>query len=425
MVSDLMVKDANNNTVAVSGGWYSNNQATFTMPGSAVTVTPTFTNNLTSLYINMPKTGTKTATIPSGVTSFKVYDDGGANKNYSLSCDGYLILTAPTGYAFQLSGNITTEKPQDILTVYDGSTTSANKLLDAVSSTTNGSQTAITTVYSTGQSMLLYFYSDENLNYAGLDLTVTLIPALSETTGITGADAASLRGKNERFSRTFTASVSSTLCLPFPMTGITGGTAYEFTAMEKVSDVWTATMSAVTSTEAGKPYLFMASADGAVSFSGTVPNDFTGVAASSAPVAYSGGGTWTFCGTYTTLTYGTNLDGAVYGFAGAAYSTISAGDFVKAETGAYVPPFRCYLRYTAPSNARGMTRGADIDLPSRIIVRLVGLDGQTTAIGSMDTKTSEVSFDGSDWYTLEGRRLSGKPTQKGVYINNGKKVILK
>jgi len=29
------------------------------------------------------------------------------------------------------------------------------------------------------------------------------------------------------------------------------------------------------------------------------------------------------------------------------------------------------------------------------------------------------------WYDLNGRRLSGKPSQKGIYINNGKKVIIK
>ena len=26
------------------------------------------------------------------------------------------------------------------------------------------------------------------------------------------------------------------------------------------------------------------------------------------------------------------------------------------------------------------------------------------------------------WYTLDGRRLSGKPSQKGVYINKGVKI---
>jgi hypothetical protein len=30
-----------------------------------------------------------------------------------------------------------------------------------------------------------------------------------------------------------------------------------------------------------------------------------------------------------------------------------------------------------------------------------------------------------DWYTLEGRKLDRMPTQKGIYINNGRKVIIK
>ena len=29
------------------------------------------------------------------------------------------------------------------------------------------------------------------------------------------------------------------------------------------------------------------------------------------------------------------------------------------------------------------------------------------------------------WYSLDGRKLSGKPTKKGLYINNGKKVVIK
>ncbi len=29
------------------------------------------------------------------------------------------------------------------------------------------------------------------------------------------------------------------------------------------------------------------------------------------------------------------------------------------------------------------------------------------------------------WFTLDGRRLNGRPTQKGIYINNGRKVVIK
>jgi hypothetical protein len=34
------------------------------------------------------------------------------------------------------------------------------------------------------------------------------------------------------------------------------------------------------------------------------------------------------------------------------------------------------------------------------------------------------NYDGA-WFTLDGRRLQDKPTQKGLYIRNGKKVIVK
>ena len=34
--------------------------------------------------------------------------------------------------------------------------------------------------------------------------------------------------------------------------------------------------------------------------------------------------------------------------------------------------------------------------------------------------------EGSDgWFMIDGRKLDGKPTQKGIYINNGKKVVNK
>ena len=51
------------------------------------------------------------------------------------------------------------------------------------------------------------------------------------------------------------------------------------------------------------------------------------------------------------------------------------------------------------------------------------LDGDgTTAIDSQRI----VSVGGqSAWYSLDGRRLSTIPTRKGIYINNGKKVVIK
>ena len=35
------------------------------------------------------------------------------------------------------------------------------------------------------------------------------------------------------------------------------------------------------------------------------------------------------------------------------------------------------------------------------------------------------TIDHSSWYTLDGRKLDGKPTKKGMYIVNGRKVVIK
>jgi len=47
--------------------------------------------------------------------------------------------------------------------------------------------------------------------------------------------------------------------------------------------------------------------------------------------------------------------------------------------------------------------------------------------GGEQTGITTTNFTNSDsaWYDLSGRKLSGKPTTKGLYINNGKKVVIK
>ena len=49
-----------------------------------------------------------------------------------------------------------------------------------------------------------------------------------------------------------------------------------------------------------------------------------------------------------------------------------------------------------------------------------------TAIDSQRmTAVQRLMNTGDNWYTIDGRRLSGKPTRKGVYIHNGVKVVVK
>lgn len=127
----------------------------------------------------------------------------------------------------------------------------------------------------------------------------------------------------------------------------------------------------------------------------------------------------------------------VYGFAGATKEvqgvynntiTVQAGEFVRAKSGAKIRPTSCYLMWTGyePDYARTLNRAAandDTELPQSITVKLISANGDITGIGEIDTKTGEISFDG--WYTLNGVRLNGKPTKKGIYINNGKKIVIK
>ena len=51
------------------------------------------------------------------------------------------------------------------------------------------------------------------------------------------------------------------------------------------------------------------------------------------------------------------------------------------------------------------------------------VDGSTTAISAITADGEAVEATG--WYTLNGIQLQGAPTEKGVYVRNGKKVVIK
>jgi hypothetical protein len=71
----------------------------------------------------------------------------------------------------------------------------------------------------------------------------------------------------------------------------------------------------------------------------------------------------------------------------------------------------------------GITAG-DLPQQPRHFVLNFG-DDETTGIQEVIgvNEVGEVSDD--SWYSLDGRRLSGRPTAKGLYIVNGKKIIIK
>ena len=52
-------------------------------------------------------------------------------------------------------------------------------------------------------------------------------------------------------------------------------------------------------------------------------------------------------------------------------------------------------------------------------------DGETTGIVSMEDGGWKMEDVNDAWYSIDGRKLNGEPTQKGVYIQNGRKVVIK
>ena len=53
------------------------------------------------------------------------------------------------------------------------------------------------------------------------------------------------------------------------------------------------------------------------------------------------------------------------------------------------------------------------------IIQLVNT-GEVTNINGIEKDADE-----SDWYDMSGRKLDGRPTKKGVYIKNNKKIVIR
>ena len=254
---------------------------------------------------------------------------------------------------------------------------------------------------------------------------------LTDGSAITGLDTYKGQEIWVNYTRSFTADKPSTVCLPFAYTKKTGdGSFYEFTGIEMVGSEYIATMTEpVTSTlTANRPYLYKAETTGVTDFSGTYAIPSTIAAGTTTS------GDWTFVGTYSTINWPDAPAKPTYGFSAQdANDGITQGQFVKVGSYVRIKPMRAYLEYNGSDsqfkNARSLTRAAattsDDTLPETIGVRLISANGEVTAIGTLYTRTGEVSFDSEAWYTLDGKRLNAKPNTKGIYVNNGKKVVIK
>ncbi len=221
------------------------------------------------------------------------------------------------------------------------------------------------------------------------------------------------------YTRTFTTP-KATIVLPFDVSQTDAAAAGTFYKFYDVSSEFHVQMQEVTDgLKAGVPYIVVPKnttdpvtfeTTTSVAFPLTEPSEFTGNSTK-----------WTFNGRYSTKIFNTlDANELVYFFAANEQDNAKLGDFVKvaASETTRILPFRAYIRCankTALTRGNGVTRGFPTTLP----VYAISNDGnETTQIG-----TISIEMDDDDWYSLDGRKLSGKPNKKGLYIHKGKIVL--
>ena len=211
----------------------------------------------------------------------------------------------------------------------------------------------------------------------------------------------------------------NTLCLPFDValedSPLAGATVKELidAAFDSSTGSLTLTFADATRIEAGQAYLIKW--DGGTDLG---PSDlvFNGVTLSQTlcddeiSVDDSGSATVTFMGTYKKLSY--TADDKTILFLGAD------NKLYYPKSGASIGAQRAYFKLS------GLNAG---DLSTGINSFTLNFgDGETTT-GIVEIDNGKMKDDDSrdGWFMLDGRKLPSKPTQKGVYINNGCKVVMK
>ena len=222
--------------------------------------------------------------------------------------------------------------------------------------------------------------------------------------------------------RTFTKNVISTLYVPFNIAAgdVKGASVYKFKTVEKnESDGrWKFKVLTTETVEANTPYIILPSAT-QVTFDAT-----SFILNTSNPVTHSKG-KWEFKGTYELVTFEETSDDAFYVFAGQESVGTKLGQFVKSS--GYANPMRAYLIYHKNANVAAKSAsgnlGSNILLPDDIDIEIEDGNGIVVQTGTLNTVTGEVRMD--RWFDLKGRKLNSRPSVKGTYYKNGKKVIIK
>ena len=179
------------------------------------------------------------------------------------------------------------------------------------------------------------------------------------------------------------------------------GKFYTFTGYN--ASTGTVDLNAVDTPAANTAYIFQPAGDGAMKPMLSVEVSAAGSTASPDDSSESDG----LYGVYEEHTWPSAPDG-IYCFVGEAKDGLTAGQFAKVGADTHIRPFRAYLRIASTSAPEFLS---------------VDWGNGTTSIVPLDK--SQVEQSGEGWWTITGFRLPSKPTEKGVYIHNNKKVVVK
>ena len=205
----------------------------------------------------------------------------------------------------------------------------------------------------------------------------------------------------------------NTLCLPFDVTDLEGTPLEGATLMELGnSDACNTGFDASTGTlnlqfvpanqiEAGHAYIVKWTSGS------NIENPvFNGVTVENKDPANqnvtSRDGKVTFSGTYTSTTF-TEENKSIL-FLG------EASTLYYPQNGASIGTFRAYFTLNLDgSNVKAFVLNFGEEIPTGLTLN----------------PSPEREGSAGAWYTVDGRRLSGKPAQRGIYVNNGRKVVVK
>lgn len=240
--------------------------------------------------------------------------------------------------------------------------------------------------------------------------------------------------------RDFTSGSVATIVLPFsvPVSKISGAKVYYFNKVAKNAETgrWKVTMTTVKDqVVANTPYALIPSAE-TVEFTG---GPYTFTATSSEPMAVTRTAeapnddiTWSFIGVSNKYQAAENGGNSEYGWDYCyAAQTQEEGSIRKGQftiTAGWVDPMHAYLhrnpvKVAGNSLAKKSALSYDYDAVVESLDVEFDDENGTMAIGHLNSATGIITID--RWVDLKGRKIQGKPSAKGAYFNNHKKVIVK